>query len=150
MKNIAGSRNQRTDIRNSAYRLRREWWVEEERFEFRVKLRRRSSQSGAGLIDAGLMRRWLTKLLGKTISGTWCDLSVSNVRVVFDKNLKLFKHISVNVSQNKLKNCSCGLATSVSDENNSQRLKDLIKRYARVFNKKRQDVIDHQLVDVED
>jgi len=36
MKNIAVSRNQRTDIRGSAYRLRRE--VEAERFEFREKL----------------------------------------------------------------------------------------------------------------
>jgi len=39
--------------------------VKEERFEFRMQLRRR--QSGAGLIDAGLRRPWLTKLLGKNI-----------------------------------------------------------------------------------
>jgi len=67
IKNIAGSRNRKTDMMGSAYRLRREWSVEEERFEFSMKLRRRYSQSGAGLIDAGLMRRRLMKLLGKTI-----------------------------------------------------------------------------------
>jgi len=41
VKNIAGSRNQKTDIMSSAYRLRREWSDEEERFQFRMKLRRR-------------------------------------------------------------------------------------------------------------
>jgi len=67
MKNIAGSRNQGTDIRGSAHRLRRELSVEEKRFVCRMKLRQRQSQNGAGLIDAGLIRRRLTKLLEKTI-----------------------------------------------------------------------------------
>jgi len=83
MKNIAGSRNERTGIRDSAYRLRREWSVEEERFEFRVKLRGRESQSGAGLIDAGLMRHWWDEAAwdenSRVQAGAWCvnDLSVS-------------------------------------------------------------------------